>query len=102
MNFKHLVIGTLLHVLLTVVFMFLSIGANLGRGFKDNWSALDQVYFQFSVWGMRIFRGILNLFGEQLLALPGVIQLAAVVLNSIVCVWICLWFYKGVFKKTAI
>ena len=101
MNIKHLTLGVLIHLAATVIFMFLSIGASLGLGFKENLSLPEQAYVQFCFWGMAIFRGLLNIFGEQLLLLPGEIQVLAVIFNSVLTVWLLLWMHRKMFRRSA-
>jgi len=83
MNMKKLAIGSLVHLLLFVSFMFLSIGATLGYGFKEDLTFWEELYVQISVKGMFIVRGPLNLISEYIVNLSTPLQIVIILLNSV-------------------
>ncbi|MBB1319928.1 hypothetical protein H5123_20105 [Shewanella sp. SR43-4] len=83
MKLKHIAIATVLHFLTLVIFGFLSLGATMGLGFKDELTLFDEIYKFISLNGMKVLSGYAWFLFQYFDDLNVVVQWLALFLNSL-------------------
>ncbi|WAJ69604.1 hypothetical protein [Catenovulum adriaticum] len=101
MKLKHLFIGTVIHLLVLIVFLFLGLGASLGLGFKDDLTLFEEVYKFFVYYGAMVITSYFP-FTDTFVKLPGAIQVGYYLLNSILQSAAIIYVYKKVRRNNAI
>ncbi|RPA51220.1 hypothetical protein EGC79_08845 [Shewanella vesiculosa] len=83
MKIKQIAIATILHFITLVIFGFLSLGATMGLGFKDELTLFDEIYKFVSSNGMKILSGYAWVLFQYFNDLHIVLQSLVLFLNSL-------------------
>jgi len=83
MKIKQIAIATILHFITLVIFGFLSLGATMGLGFKDELTLFDEIYKFVSLNGMKILSGYAWVLFQYFNDLHIVLQSLVLFLNSL-------------------
>ena len=101
MKIKHILIATVAHFCLFLVFCVLGLGATMGLGFKDELSTFGEIYTFISLNGLKILAGFGWFFFDYFIERNDIIQWAFIGLNSLVHGTFFLWIYNKCLRKNA-